>query len=106
MQFARGDPGLSQSLGQLVPELLSDSWRQLSPLPKGFRVKGQLKGLEADPHRLLAVRQPGIGDAVQLQVVHQIHPFSCRRGGSPARSLERSLGGSGSRRRMPDESMA
>ena len=43
-QFAHGDPGLMQPLGQLVLELLSDSWRQLPPLPKGFRVKCQLKG--------------------------------------------------------------
>jgi hypothetical protein len=43
-QFARGDPGLSQPLSQPVLERRPDSWRQLPPLPKGFRVKGQLKG--------------------------------------------------------------
>jgi hypothetical protein len=36
--------GLSQLFGKLIIELLSDSWRQLPPFPKGFRVKGQLKG--------------------------------------------------------------
>ena len=43
-QFAGVDPRLSQPFGQLVLELVPDCWRQLLPLPKGFRVKCQFKG--------------------------------------------------------------
>lgn len=65
-------PGGAADLYQLVCDgkTLRGS---IVPTAGGGRRKASSKGIKANPHQLLAVRQPGVGDAAQLQVFHQLH---------------------------------
>jgi len=65
-------PGGAADLYQLVCDgkTLRGS---IVPIASGGRRKASSKGIKANPHRLLAVSQPGVGDAAQLQIFHQLH---------------------------------